>query len=130
MTDKTRAITSLLAAFLLGFAVCFLIFEVPEYAKRHRKPPSPEKFESGIVTRFTRELSLTEPQIVVLKEQLCYIRTQHDSLRQYNADTFARFRDHFRIEFSKVLTAEQQQKFIEFNKKEDAKFQHWDKHKQ
>ncbi|HOT97274.1 MAG TPA: hypothetical protein PLG50_09790 [bacterium] len=122
MTGKTKAIASLIAAFILGFLLCFAVFKAPDFRRTHRGRLSPEQFNATIIERFTRELSLNASQIESLKAQLKYIRTQHDSLRQCNEAAFGRIRDQFRREFSKVLSPKQQQRFIEFNRKEDEKF--------
>ncbi|HNY92120.1 MAG TPA: hypothetical protein PKM23_11405, partial [bacterium] len=87
--------------------------------------PSPEQFTQSIIDKFTRELSLNEGQIEALREQLQQLRTRYDSLRVQNATCSAQIREQFRAEFSKVLTPEQQIRFVEFNKREDEK--HWGK---
>ncbi len=122
MTGKTKAIVSLVATFVLGFLLCFALFKIPDFKRAHRDRPSPDKFQAAIIERFTRELSLDAGQIEILKEQLRIIRTQHDSLRHYNEAAFGRIRYQFRLEFSKSLSPEQQEKFSEFNRKEDEKF--------
>ncbi|HNW61136.1 MAG TPA: hypothetical protein PKI62_15785 [bacterium] len=122
MTGKSKAIVSLVGVFILGFILGLVVFKAPEYKQARRSRLTPDQFTATLVDRFTRELSLNPSQIEALKTQLQYVRTQHDSLRQSGTAAMAHIRDHFRTEFSKVLTPEQQQKFIEFNRKEDDKF--------
>ncbi|HOC24531.1 MAG TPA: hypothetical protein PKJ13_04425 [bacterium] len=127
MTNRSKALISLFAAFLLGFALCFLILRLagPPRGHSQRAKPSPEQFTQSIIDKFTRELSLNEGQIEALREQLQQLRTRYDSLRVQNATCSAQIREQFREEFSKVLTPEQQIRFVEFNKREDEK--HWGK---
>lgn len=123
MTNRTKALISLLAAFLFGFALCFLILRLTAPKGRaHHGKPSQEQFTQSIIDKFTRELSLNEPQVEELRTQLQQLRVRFDSLRVNNAALSAQLRDDFRAEFSKVLTSEQQQKFVEFNRKEDERF--------
>lgn len=124
MSAKTKAIASLIAVFVLGFALCFLFLKGNPFARRTHGRPSPEKFTSSLVEKFTQELSLNDQQVEALKQQLQHLRAQHDSLRSRNNHAFEQLRDQFRTEFSKVLTPEQQIKFIEFNKREDERFKH------
>jgi hypothetical protein len=124
MTSKTKAILSLISAFIFGFAVCFFLiyFSVIDRQVHHR--PSPEKFTSNLIEKFTLELSLNASQVEALKMQLQQLRAQHDSLRVHGNDANVKIRENFRREFAKILTPEQQLKFAEFNKEEDRKFRH------
>ncbi len=127
MTNRNKALISLFAAFLLGFALCFLILCLAGPPREHgqRAKPSREQFTQSIIDKFTRELSLNEVQIEVLRGQLQQLRARYDSLRVQNSASSTQIREKFRAEFSKVLTPEQQLKFVEFNKREDKK--HWGK---
>lgn len=122
MTDKSKAITSLASAFVIGFALCYLLFSFSILNVSRHKRFSPEKFTTSLVQKFTQELSLNESQVTELKIQLAALRARHDTLRVYNEEAARAIRENFRIEFAKVLTPEQQLKYIEFNQREDRRF--------
>ncbi len=121
MTMKTRAILSLLTAFLIGFAACYLLIYFSLIAHQHPRR-SMEQYNTDLVKTFTRELALDTLQVQELKRCLDTVRTRHDSLRPIINGMNRTIREEFRNAFARVLTPEQQEKFAAFNRRRDEKY--------
>lgn len=121
MTMKTKALLSLFTFFVIGFALCYLMiyFSILDH---HHPRRSMQQMNTDLVKSFTKELDLDTTQIQELKQCLETVRARHDSLRPIINAMNRTVREEFRQSFATVLTPEQQQKFIEFNRRRDEKF--------
>lgn len=114
MTSKKTAFTLLIAVFILGFAVGTMtsryLFPAPNSHHSHKDR------SKSTLEKFTRELNLTPEQQATLSDLLDTIKVKYDSLRRENGPRYKAVRDYFKSEFSKVLTPEQLERYLEMDR--------------
>ncbi|NOY61479.1 MAG: hypothetical protein GXO75_21410 [Calditrichaeota bacterium] len=119
MTSKKTAITVLVSIFIVGFASGLvtdrIFFAKSRNIHRHHR--------GGMVSKFTRDLKLNEPQQEKLKELLKTIKTQYDEIRTKTRPEYNKVRKNFHNEFIKILNDNQKQKFLKMEKENKKKRQ-------
>ncbi len=120
MTYKKLAWLSLLALFMLGFAVGFAVDRLA-FSEKEKHAKSSGHDDRCLVEKFTKDLVLTKYQRDSLVVYLGKLRKQHSELRKTVNPQFQRLREEFRSSFSHILTEEQKAKFAEMNRKYDQK---------
>jgi hypothetical protein len=125
MKSKKMAFTSLIAVFLLGFALGFAgnrLFS--SYQKRHSLPHRDKGHTSKLMAQLSSELDLSEDQKVQLKALLDELKGKVDTIRKDTRPHYKRVNEEFKADFLKILSAEQKEKFMHIDERFDKKDRH------
>jgi hypothetical protein len=110
-SSKKIAILSLITVFIVGLAAGVALdrFVFDKKRPEHRRR-DPNEF---LFEKFTRELSLTKAQQDTLQMLLDDIKEKHKVLSKKRHEEYDKIRQEFEIEFRKILTSEQLNRYNE-----------------
>lgn len=124
LTNKKRAIISLLAIFLCGLALGILVDRTLLPSKGFKPKKDPGQFLMGL---FTERLALDETQQNLLKVMMDDFKVRIDSMREDHSKGYWQARELFDSELREILTDEQKTEFDKFLQEAQEKFKKEDR---
>ena len=113
LTNKIKAQMILVATFLLGMVIGATGFYL--YSRKNTNDPQ------ALLNDMSRSLELTRQQRIKVEEIMNQSRLEYQELRNQNRPLFNAVRDRTRLQIRGVLSVEQQARYDEWNRIQDAK---------
>jgi hypothetical protein len=116
LSNKIKAQLMLVATFLLG-----VVIGASGLYLYNRQFNSSQSNEQELLNDLSRSLQLTLEQKSKVEEILKQSKQEYQELRNQNRPQFQAVRDRVRLRIKEVLSAEQKERYDEWNRHQDAK---------